>query len=394
MDTMGGTQTLIERELEQMTSSGQTPTTSGSCPCCEEPWGGLPHADTRYFPDVPLRRCRRCGSRFVAESGQPRLLVSCAECSLPLLSDCYDHPTEQRCEDCRSGKSTKLSEAKCDSDLILAAEDEVRAALDEDCSFLVSPPMAQYLSRVARSVARVIEGAPSEPTVILIDDPGIRTLALPSGLIAVSIGALASLEDESELAFMLAHELAHAARGDAALRLIGQGLFNLARTEESVGDVWRAAVEDMLALGYGRRRELDADDRAAEAILELGFDPSSVQRWFSRLDRRISDADPHMRSYFLSHPTPSQRHRRLQQLLSTRVDAPGSRINREVFRRAAGREALSTVLQRVDRLSDAIEQRAPEQGDAVAARRLPTLTWLAIGVAITVAIVLAVVTLG
>ncbi len=377
---MGGTQTLDDE------AAASAPPASGSCPCCDEPWGGLPHAQTRAFPEIALRRCRRCGGRFAAENGQPRLLVSCATCSLPFLSDDHESPTAQRCEDCLGGR---VPVDLPDAQLIAAAEQEVRDALDEVWGFAHSPPLSAYLNRLARILAAEIEGAPQTPQVALLDDSSVRSLALPSGLVILSIGVLASLEDEAELAFLLAHELVHSARGDAALRLVRQGLINIARQQDAVSEVWRSAVDDMLALGYGRNREFKADDQAFATVLELGFDPNSVLRWLVRLDGRVSDADPHIRTFFLSHPTPCQRHRRFQETLAGLVEPPGSRVNREVFRRAAGREVLASALVRVDSLEQACEVQE-EPTDSAASKPSSLFLWAGVGVALTVAVVLVV----
>lgn len=381
---MGGTQALNDE------TSASAPTASGSCPCCDEPWGGLPHAQTRAFPEVALRRCRRCGGRFTAENGHTRLLVSCTACSLPFLSDDRENPTGQRCEDCLAGR---VPADLPDAQLISAAEQEVRDALDEVWGFAHSPALSAYLNRLARTLASEIEGAPQAPQVALLDDAGIRTLALPSGLVIVSIGALASLEDEAELAFLLAHELVHSARGDAALRLVRQGLVNIARQQDAVSEVWRSAVDDMLALGYGRKREFKADDQAFTALLALGFDPDSVLRWLVRLDGRVSDADPHIRTFFLSHPTPCQRHRRFQDNLAGLVEPPGSRVNREVFRRAAGHEVLASALVRVDSLAQACDVHE-DPAEELAPSPSSLFLWVGLGVVLTAAIVLLVLLLG
>lgn len=380
---MGGTQALNEK-------TAASPSASGTCPCCDEPWGGLPHAQTRAFPDVALRRCRRCGGRFAAEGGHARLLVSCTTCSLPFLSDDRENPSEQRCEDCLGGR---VPVDLPDAQLVSAAEQEVRDALDEVWGFAHSPALASYLNRLARVLGAEIDGAPRTPQVALLDDATVRAFALPSGLVILSIGALASVEDEAELAFMLAHELVHSARGDAALRLVRQGLINIARRQDAVSEVWRTAVDDMLALGYGRKREFSADDQAFDAILALGFDPDSVLRWLVRLDGRVSDADPHIRTFFLSHPTPCQRHRRFQDMLAGRVEPPGTRVNREVFRRAAGREVLASALVRVDGLDAACEVQE-EPVEDLAPQPSSLVLWVGLGVALTAAIVLLVSLLG
>lgn len=377
---MGGTQALDDR------ATASAPPASGSCPCCDEPWGGLPHAQTRAFPEIALRRCLRCGGRFAAENGHARLLVSCVTCSFPFLSPDRENPTGQRCEDCVSGR---VPADLPDAQLVVAAEQEVRDALDEVWVFAHAPALSAYLNRLVRVLAAEIEGAPQAPQVALIDDAAVRSLALPSGLVILSIGALASVEDEAELAFLLAHELVHSARGDAAVRLVRQGLINIARRQDAVSEVWRSAVDDMLALGYGRNREFRADDQAFAAVLKLGFDPDSVLRWLVRLDGRVSDADPHVRTFFLSHPTPCQRHRRFQQTLAGLVEPAGSRVNREVFRRAAGREVLASALVRVDSLEQACEvHEKPNGSDASGPSSL--LLWVGVGVALTATVVLLV----
>ena len=67
------------------------------------------------------------------------------------------------------------------------------------------------------------------------------------------------------------------------LRLVRRGLLNIAREQAAVTEVWRSAVDDMLALGYGLRREVEADAQAFEAVMRLGFDPDSAMRWLARL---------------------------------------------------------------------------------------------------------------
>jgi hypothetical protein len=63
------------------------------------------------------------------------------------------------------------------------------------------------------------------------------------------------------------------------------------------------------------------------------------------MEHRSAQGDPQIRDYAFAHPTPSDRRREIDRALFGRV-APGSigRVNREVFRRAAGRTALTSGL--------------------------------------------------
>jgi predicted Zn-dependent protease len=269
----------------------------------------------------------------------------------------------QTCVECAEGRS---SVDLPDRELAAATEVEVAAALRERWDFVTSPPLASYIEGVTRRIASCIDGAPDVCRVVLIEDWSVRCLALPSGTLLISLGVLEALEDEAELAFFLAHELAHATSGEAAVRLVRQGFHNVARCGEATGnEAWARAALDMVKLGYGQQRERSADATALEAVLALGYDPGSVLRWFDRLQRRMERGDPQLRDYAFAHPAPSNRRREIERALFGRVDAGSAgRVNREVFRRAAGRGVLASGLvplspdEELSRSSDAVPSRS------------------------------------
>ncbi len=190
---------------------------------------------------------------------------------------------------------------------------------------------------MARQIAARVHGAPERPRVVLVEASEHRTLALPSGTLVVSTGLLAFLEDEAELAFVLGHEIAHAASGEAAVRLVRLGFQATARERgASDGLCWSDAALDLVRLGYGRRRERDADACALEAMLALEFEPQSACRYLRRLHEAIERGDDDAAETEVAHPTPVDRIRRIERILYARVaDATEvPRVNREVFRRA------------------------------------------------------------
>jgi len=334
---MDGTETLIAAMVDETEAAPR------SCPRCQEPQTSSAPVTTFLFGSFQLRRCHRCGARHGVDGRHTRWLLTCSGCGLPFIVDKKLSEKAQRCDDCRAGRS---SIDLPDRELAAATEAEVLAALGERWTFVTSPALAGYLEGVTRRAARRIEGAPESGRVLLIEDWSMGSLALPSGALLISLGMLAGLEDEAELAFVLAHELAHATSGEAAVRLVRQGFHAVARAGEAgAGEAWSRAALDMVKLGYGHDREREADSKALEAVLALGYDAESVMRWLRRMERRVAQGDPQIRDYAFAHPTPSDRRRELDRALFGRV-APGSvgRVNREVFRRAAGRTALTSGL--------------------------------------------------
>jgi predicted Zn-dependent protease len=224
-----------------------------------------------------------------------------------------------------------------DRDIAAAAENEVRAALATRWRFVTSPAAQTYVDGVARQIAARIADAPERPRVVLVETSEHRTLALPSGTLLVSTGLLAFLEDEAELAFVLGHEIAHAASGEAAVRLVRLG-FQATTRERGATDglCWSDAALDLVRLGYGRRRERDADLCALDAMLALEFDALSACRYLQRLHEAIERGDEDVAETEVAHPTPLDRIRRIERALYARVAGATdvSRVNREVFRRA------------------------------------------------------------
>lgn len=364
----------------QTMGSGQAGSDPG-CPRCQEPLPPLPSVEAKALGGVRVRRCTRCGTRST-ESTPARLVFSCETCGLLFETGDLLPKTEQVCPECAEGKPPA---ALPDALVVRATENEVRAALASRWRFVGSSALSTYLERLTRQLARLVEGAPAAARVHLVDDPGQRTLALPSGALLVSLGTLRFLEDEAELVFVLGHELAHAASGDAAVRLVRLGFDAVARGHEGpTPEAWSEAALDLVRLGYGRKRERDADARALEVVLALDYDPEAVFRYLRRLKSAMESADARVAELAVSHPSPTDRLRRLERSLWGRIpDAKILRLNREVFRRAAGSQVLAG-LSRTELPAGSARPGAAEEHPEGAPRGkrhrvLPYVVWTALG---------------
>jgi hypothetical protein len=331
------------REVVSVEAGASTTPGEDTCPRCGEAPGRLPPVTAASLGKIPIRRCVRCGARFTAERSHDRLLFSCEQCGIPFLADELLPHADHRCPECEDGR---VPAPLPDEPLARATEGEVRAALADRWKLVGSGAPQAYLDRIARQVADRIEGAPANVDVLLVDDAAHRTLALPSGSLLVSVGTLLFLADEAELAFVLGHEIAHAASGDAAVRLVRLGFLGATRGADGHdAEAWADAALDLVRLGYGRRRERDADARAIEAVLALGYEPESALRYLRRVQIRVDLADPAFAEQASSHPIAIDRIRRIERALYGRVKEDGVlKVNRELFRRVCGREALSSTL--------------------------------------------------
>jgi len=333
------------------------------CPDCSAPPSLLPAIRTFLLGDVELKRCARCGCRYPLGPAQGGALSRCTVCGLPCVAVLQSAGEAPRCDACRGEGETT---SRPGTPLAEATEHEIRSALESRWRFLDSPSSSVYFDKVLRALARRMEGAPASCRVAIFDDKALRTLALPSGTLLLSQGTMDELDDEAQLAFVLAHDLAHVAAGDAASATLRLGMGAMAREDLAhQNEAWGDASEDLVRLGHGRAREVVADERALDVVLGAGYDPGSVVRYLQHLELLEDRGDARVAELALAHPPPRDRLMRLERQLSVRATSgAGGRVNREVFRRAAGRHAETVEETALSGLLLRDGDRGKREGDA------------------------------
>lgn len=152
-------------------------------------------------------------------------------------------------------------------------------------------------------------------TVTILDSPQINAFALPGGYIYVTRGILALANDSSELAAVLAHEIAHVVLRHAqarANRVAASGLVDKVITGVLGGDVEtdQGAAHSRLALAaFSQAQELEADSMGIRIAGRAGFDPNAAARFLSAMGRFANqDSENEQGGDFLSsHPSTPER---------------------------------------------------------------------------------------
>ncbi|RMF71174.1 MAG: hypothetical protein D6738_14440 [Acidobacteria bacterium] len=214
------------------------------------------------------------------------------------------------------------------------AERVLRALLDAG-AVEAQGALGDYLDAVRTRV-----GGPPRAPMLLLDEGDPRAMPLPGAGTVLSLGLLAALEDEAQLAFVLAREaslaragwpdrrfarvLAEASRWRVALRP-GRGAAEL-----------RREIELSLRVGWGPDAEGAADDDAIRRVRGAGYDVAAAVRALSVIER---SGLPGRSVRFLI----DEARRRKLLVESSRPAAPG-RVDREVYRRAVGGFAIFSAV--------------------------------------------------
>jgi len=169
-------------------------------------------------------------------------------------------------------------------------------------------------------------------TFTVLDSPVINAMALPGGYIYVTRGMLAQLNNEDQLATVIAHEIGHVAARHAARQAwqqqIGQGLLlggavlsqGLGLPAQNILNFGGMAAQ-LFLLRYSREDELEADKLGVEYAMAAGYDPREVIGLFQALDRMQEKEGQSMPSFLATHPNPGDRIQRIRELTSAARDS-------------------------------------------------------------------------
>lgn len=153
-------------------------------------------------------------------------------------------------------------------------------------------------------------------TVTILDTPDVNAFALPGGYVYVTRGILALANDASELAAVMAHEIAHVTLRHARARS------NRTRTSQIVDKVisgvlgGNASTDQTIArsrlslAAFSQGQELAADKEGVMIAGKAGFDPHAAARFLAAMGRfaQLSSGQAENADDFLSsHPSTPDR---------------------------------------------------------------------------------------
>jgi predicted Zn-dependent protease len=183
-------------------------------------------------------------------------------------------------------------------------------------SLLHQDPSVEAL---VRRVGHALTPAPTDDYIdyefFVIRDPSPNAFAMPNGHIYVHSGMLARLEDSSQLAALLAHEINHVAghHGIVRFRIKAIDVFDIFVTG--------GLVAALNSLQFSRELEQEADDRAPQMVAAAGYDPHAVPELMDLLREDFEGLRPRVASVWTTHPEPDARFERSLALVSAMPEA-------------------------------------------------------------------------
>lgn len=152
--------------------------------------------------------------------------------------------------------------------------------------------LTSHLNSIADRLASASERPDLRYRVTILNSPMVNAFALPNGNLYVTRGLLAVANDSSEVAAVLAHEMAHVTARHALQRadeerkaLLVSRVVTDVLQDQRAGAVALAKGKLSLA-SFSRAQELEADRIGVQNIARAGFDPYGASRFLLSMGRQ------------------------------------------------------------------------------------------------------------
>mgnify|MGYP003385868065 CR=1 FL=1 len=265
-----------------------------------------------------------------------RLLTSLAV-TLLLSSGCAVNPV--------TGEH-QISLVTAEQEVTIGRQQYLPAQQAQGGPYIIDPELQRYVASVGKKLAAVSDRSNLPYEFVVLNNSVPNAWALPGGKIAINRGLLLHLQDESELAAVLSHEIVHAAARHSAAQMTRATLVNIGAQalgavaqNNGYGELGGMAAQfgsTAWMASYGRDAELESDAYGMEYMVRAGYDPHGavrLQETFVELSKgRQSDF---LSGLFASHP-PSQA-RVIANRKKVKTYPAGGMTNRAVFQKKMAR---------------------------------------------------------
>jgi beta-barrel assembly-enhancing protease len=210
------------------------------------------------------------------------------------------------------------------------------------------PVVAEYVNRLGQNLVRNSD-AKVPFTIKVLDSQDVNAFALPGGFFFVNSGLILKADNESELAGVMAHEIAHVAarhgtREATKAQLINYGTIPLIFMGGWAGYAIRQASSLAIPMGFlkfSRGMESEADMLGLQYMYKAGYDPESFVDFFEKIQSLEKKKPGTISKVFSTHPMTDDRihsaQKNIQELLKAK---PEYVVNTSEFESVKGRLAV------------------------------------------------------
>lgn len=202
---------------------------------------------------------------------------------------------------------------------------EYSQVFEQTARLVEDPVVTDYIDRLGQEIVKHSDA--KVPFVIkVVDSDDVNAFALPGGYFYINKGLILEADSESELAGVMAHEIAHVTARHATERMTKGQLMQFASLPAMFigGGYWaqygiNAALGmgmSLAVLGITRKSEEEADQLGTQYLWNTDYDPNAFISFFEKLQAKEENKPGKFASFWRTHPTHESRIIKVQEEIS------------------------------------------------------------------------------
>jgi len=200
------------------------------------------------------------------------------------------------------------------------------------------PVVTNYINALGQSLVRHSKRSNIRYTFKVVDKKGVNAYAVPGGFIYIHLDLIRMAKTESELAFVLGHEIGHIVGRHSMKRLTK--VHGIERIKRIILDDESSEIEkliaEILAAGlrfrYSRDNERESDFYGVQNVYDAGISPEGAIGFFETL-RNLQKREPSTLERLIStHPVHNERITNIRSHIKNLPPKSGLRRDTSSFR--------------------------------------------------------------
>jgi predicted Zn-dependent protease len=208
----------------------------------------------------------------------------------------------------------------------IALGKQLSAEVERQAKFINDPVVVEYVNRVGQNLVRNSD-AQVPFTIKVIDSDVVNAFALPGGFFYVNSGLILHADEESELAGVMAHEIAHVCARHGTKQATKGEITQLAMIPAMIFIPYTLAgyaiyqgmqfAIPMAFLQFTRTDEAEADYLGLEYMYKAGYDPNAFVAFFEKVASDEKKQPGTIPKIFSTHPPTPERIKASQKEIAT-----------------------------------------------------------------------------